>query len=101
MAGDDSMASAIEGRKELRGRPVVPASRKIASRLSARSRIVVPKPIREFLGIGPGDVIAFEEQGGEIVIRPARSDPFLAFDEWDGGADEEAYADLVPPSYRS
>jgi antitoxin PrlF len=73
-------------------------ARKFTSRLSSRSQTVIPKPIRERLGIGPGDVIAFEERGGEIVIRPVRTasgdDPFATFTEWAGQADEEAYADL-------
>ena len=65
--------------------------------LSSRSQIVVPKPIRELLGIDPGDVIAFEERGGEVVIRPvrlaSRDESFATFDEWASDADEEAYAD--------
>jgi antitoxin PrlF len=73
-------------------------ARKITSRLSSRSQTVIPKPIRDRLGIGPGDVIAFEERAGEIVIRPVRAslrdDPFATFTEWASDADEEAYADL-------
>jgi antitoxin PrlF len=74
------------------------AARRITSRLSSRSQTVIPKAIRERLGIGPGDQIAFEERAGEIVIRPvrepARDDPFATFAEWSGEADEEAYAGL-------
>lgn len=73
-------------------------ARKITSRLSSRSQTVIPKPIRERLGIGPGDLIAFEEREGEVVIRPVRTaprdDPFATFTEWASEADEEAYADL-------
>jgi antitoxin PrlF len=74
------------------------AANRITSRLSTRPQTVIPKPIRERLGIGPGDVIAFEERAGEIVIRPVRAAPtedsFATFTEWSGDADEEAYADL-------
>jgi len=74
------------------------AARRVTSRLSSRSQTVIPKPIRERLGIGPGDLIAFEEREGEIVIRPvherARNDPFATFGEWSSEADEEAYAGL-------
>ena len=49
------------------------AARRVTSRLSSRSQTVIPKPIRERLGIGPGDLIAFEERAGEIVIRPVRA----------------------------
>ena len=74
------------------------AARRITSRLSARSQTVIPKAIRERLGIGPGDVIAFEERAGEIVLRPVRAapveDPFATFTEWSSEADEEAYGEL-------
>ena len=50
------------------------------------------------VGIGPGDLIAFEERAGEIVLRPVRAprveDPFATFTEWSSEADEEAYAGL-------
>jgi antitoxin PrlF len=72
--------------------------RRITSRLSSRSQTVIPKAIRDRLGIGPGDTIAFEERSGEIVLRPVRpprvEDPFATFTEWSSEADEEAYADL-------
>jgi len=59
---------------------------------------VIPKLIRERLGIGPGDLIAFEERAGEVVIRPVRApsrdDPFATFSEWSSEADEKAYAGL-------
>ena len=74
------------------------SARRITSRLSARSQTVISKAIRDRLGIGPGDVIAFEERAGEIVLRPVRAprveDPFATFTEWSSEADEEAYADL-------
>jgi antitoxin PrlF len=74
------------------------AARRITSRLSARSQTVIPKAIRDRLGIGPGDVVAFEERAGEIVLRPVRSPrvayPFTTFTEWSSEAGEEAYAGL-------
>ena len=74
------------------------AARRVTSRLSSRSQTVIPKPIRERLGIGPGDLIAFEERAGEIVIRPvrepARDDPLATFGEWSSEVDEETYAGL-------
>lgn len=72
--------------------------RETTARLSSRSRIVIPKSIRELLGIGPGDVVAFEERGGEVVVRPirpaSREATFATFDEWSSDVDEAAYADL-------
>jgi antitoxin PrlF len=74
------------------------AARGLTSRLSSRSQTVIPKAIRDRLGIGPGDVIAFEERAGEIVLRPVRKitadDPFATFTEWSSEAVEEAYRDL-------
>ncbi len=73
-------------------------NRRVTSRLSSRSQTVIPKPIRDRLGIGPGDLIAFEERAGEIVIRPVRAprgeDPFATFTEWADAEDEKAYSDL-------
>jgi antitoxin PrlF len=73
-------------------------ARRVTSRLSSRSQTVIPKPIRDRLGIGPGDLIAFEERAGEIVIRPVRAppieDPFATFTEWASAEDEDAYAGL-------
>lgn len=73
-------------------------ARKITSRLSSRSQTIIPKPIRDRLGIGPGDVIVFEERAGEIVIRPGRAslrdDPFATFTEWASDVDKGAYVDL-------
>ena len=73
-------------------------SRTPTARLSSRCRIVIPAAVRERLGVGPGDVIAFEDRAGEIVIRAVRAvaadDPFVAFAEWSGAADEAAYAEL-------
>ena len=74
------------------------SARRVTSRLSSRSQTVIPKPIRDRLGIGSGDLIAFEERAGEIVIRPVRAplgdDAFATFTEWAGAEDEEAYAGL-------
>ncbi|HMR30271.1 MAG TPA: AbrB/MazE/SpoVT family DNA-binding domain-containing protein [Geminicoccaceae bacterium] len=68
------------------------------SRLSTKAQTVIPRAVREKLGLRPGDVIAFEEQNGEVVVRawrePVREDPFAVFHEWASPEDDEAYADL-------
>ena len=74
-------------------------TRLVTARLSAKAQTVIPKPVRERLGIGPGDVILFEIRDGEVVLRPPRhaagsDDPFAAFHEWSGAADEDAYRGL-------
>lgn len=67
------------------------------SRLSAKSQTVIPKAVRDFLGIKPGDRVEFEIVNGEVILRPRRraaEDPFAEFSEWSGDNDEKAYADL-------
>jgi AbrB family looped-hinge helix DNA binding protein len=39
------------------------------SRLTAQGQISVPKEIRRRLGVGPGSVLEWEEDGERIVIR--------------------------------
>jgi AbrB family looped-hinge helix DNA binding protein len=69
------------------------------AKLSARAQTVIPKRVRDRLGVGPGDVIEFREHDGEVVVRAvprpaAGDDPFAVFTEWASEADERAYADL-------
>jgi AbrB family looped-hinge helix DNA binding protein len=68
------------------------------ARLSSKAQAVIPREVRERLGLRPGDVISFEERDGEIVVRlwrePPRDDPFAVFHEWASPADGAAYADL-------
>jgi antitoxin PrlF len=66
------------------------------SRVSVKSQTVLPKQVREALGIGPGDTVRYRitDQGVLIDRAPARDDPFAAFSEWAGAADDEAYDDL-------
>jgi antitoxin PrlF len=73
-------------------------SQKIRARLSTKSQTVIPKPVRDKLEVGPGDLVEFEIRDGEVLIRRApatdRVDPFAVFHEWSSAADEEAFADL-------
>jgi AbrB family looped-hinge helix DNA binding protein len=41
------------------------------SRLTAQGQISVPLPVRRKLGIGPGSVLEWEEDGDRIVVRRA------------------------------
>jgi antitoxin PrlF len=70
----------------------------LRARLSTKSQAVIPKPVRDKLGVGPGDLVEFEIRDGEVLIRrvPAteRIDPFAVFHEWSSEADEAAFADL-------
>jgi len=39
------------------------------SRLTAQGQISIPVEVRRKLGVGPGSVIEWDEQGGQIVVR--------------------------------
>jgi AbrB family looped-hinge helix DNA binding protein len=41
------------------------------SKLTAQGQISVPAEVRKRLGIGPGSVLEWEEQGNGIVVRRA------------------------------
>ena len=78
-------------------RPIDP--RFVTSRLGVKSQTVVPKEVREALGVGPGDQIGYTIQNGRVLLtairRPsAHDDPFACFDEWASEADTEGYASL-------
>lgn len=70
----------------------------VTAKLSTKSQAVIPKPIRDKLGVGPGDLVEFEIREGDVLIRRAatsdRIDPFAVFHEWESEADEDAFADL-------
>ena len=73
-------------------------SETLRAKLSTKSQAVIPKPVRDRLGVGPGDLVEFEIRDGEVLIRRAaageRIDPFAVFHEWGSEADEDAFADL-------
>jgi AbrB family looped-hinge helix DNA binding protein len=41
------------------------------SRVTAQGQISVPSQVRKKLGVGPGSVIEWEEQGTNLVVRRA------------------------------
>ncbi len=43
----------------------------IRSKITSQGQISVPSEIRRKLGIGPGSVIEWSDEGGEIVVRRA------------------------------
>jgi AbrB family looped-hinge helix DNA binding protein len=71
----------------------------VTSRLDANARTVLPKAVREALGIGPGDRIGYTIQDDRVILSSvkqprAQPDPFVCFDEWTSQADVEGYASL-------
>jgi antitoxin PrlF len=68
------------------------------SRLSSKAQTVIPKAIRERLGLQPGDYVRFCVEGDKVVLERAQDerddDAFAAFTEWHSDADESAFATL-------
>lgn len=49
------------------------------SRVTERGQITIPKQLRDRLGIRPGQVVDFAEEGGRLVVtRRAGDDPVKA-----------------------
>ena len=68
------------------------------SKVSVKSQTVIPREVRDRLGLKPGDILRyrFSKDGVLLDKAPAAEidNPFAAFSEWSGEADEKAYADL-------
>ena len=45
--------------------------------LDKAGRIVLPKPVRKELNLGPGDVLEMETSGTKITLHPVRATPAL------------------------
>jgi len=75
--------------------PRLPA---VFSKVSVKSQTVIPRQVRERLKLKPGDTLRYRVSDDGIVLdkAPAQEadDPFAAFSEWAGDADEKAYGDL-------
>lgn len=68
------------------------------SKLTSRAQTVIPKAVREKLGLKPGDLVRYRIEGGRVVLERAtpevEDDPFAVFTEWGGEADDEAFRSL-------
>ena len=42
----------------------------IRRKLGPKGQLVIPKVVREFLGIKPGDAVVIEVRGKEVLIKP-------------------------------
>ena len=42
------------------------------SKLTAQGQISVPANVRQRLGVGPGSVLEWDEEGDEVVVRRAK-----------------------------
>jgi antitoxin PrlF len=44
----------------------------VEARITSKGQITVPKQVRDRLGVGPGDSLAFEFDGERLEVRPRR-----------------------------
>jgi antitoxin PrlF len=70
----------------------------ITSKLTSKAQTTIPQPVRAALRLAEGDELAYEIDGGRVILTKASErgaeDPFGAFTEWGGEADRKAYAGL-------
>ena len=45
--------------------------------LDKAGRVMIPKPLRQQLRLGPGDVLQLESEGEQITLRPIRPKALL------------------------
>jgi AbrB family looped-hinge helix DNA binding protein len=68
------------------------------SKVSVKSQTVIPRAVRERLGLKAGDTLRYRVTDAGILLDKAPAgegdDPFATFSEWAGEADEKAYAKL-------
>jgi antitoxin PrlF len=69
----------------------------LQSRVSTKGQTVIPKRVREKLGLKTGDLIRFRLGDKGVMIdkvREAEDDPFATFNEWTSAEDEKLYRGL-------
>ena len=68
------------------------------SKVSVKSQTVIPRQVRERLGLKPGDRLRYRLTDAGVLLDKAPAsesdDPFAAFSEWSSEADDKAYRGL-------
>ncbi|HZL31448.1 MAG TPA: AbrB family transcriptional regulator [Pseudolabrys sp.] len=67
------------------------------SKVSVKSQTVLPRNVRDKLGVKPGDMLRYRLTDEGVLIdkaSPETEDPFASFSEWASEADEKAYGGL-------
>ena len=68
------------------------------SKITSKSQTVIPRDVRERLGLKPGDRLRYAITASGVKIDKAQGwgeeDPFSVFTEWASEADEKAYDEL-------
>jgi AbrB family looped-hinge helix DNA binding protein len=67
--------------------------------LDKAGRLVLPKPLREKLRLGPGDNLSIESDGDQITLRPIRPEPLLVKEcgiwVYNGAPSDESIPDMI------
>jgi antitoxin PrlF len=69
----------------------------VFSRISVKSKTVIPREVRRLLKLKPGDTLRYRLTDKGILVdkvTEVSDDPFAAFSEWTSEADEKAYGGL-------
>ena len=65
------------------------------SKDSVKSQSVIPREVRQQLGLKPGDTLRYRVTDAGVLLDKAPAneadDPFATFAEWSNEADEKAY----------
>jgi antitoxin PrlF len=70
---------------------------RLTSKISSKAQTVIPREVRERLGLKPGDLLAYRYTENGVLIEKSEAvedDPFATFTEWASPEDDEAYRDL-------
>lgn len=69
----------------------------VFSKVSSKSQTVIPRQVRQRLGLKPGDMLRFRIGDKGITlerVQHAEDDPFATFTEWNSDEDDRLYRDL-------
>lgn len=68
------------------------------SKVTSKFQTVIPKAVRERLGLKTGDMLRFRyTENGPVTVEKAPQgddDPFASFHEWTSEEDDRLYRDL-------
>ena len=67
--------------------------------LDKAGRVMIPKPLRQELHLGPGDTLGLESKGEQIILRPLRLKALLKKEKgvwvYQGGPTETSVTALI------
>ena len=69
----------------------------ITSKLTSKAQTTIPRAVRMALRLTKGDELAYEIDGGRVILTKGSNrgdDTFGTFSEWDSEADRRAYGGL-------